>query len=306
MRIVGGLAVPADWNIPPFAVSESIASVERGREKLFRDPQNAADMGFSNLWFKGTEESSTYYIKTKNGTLGVLQINRLKDYPRSVEFRYKLLGPPSSKRQRFVPVEGKAGDTHWAVMPPPSIYSKTDWAVQASMTLGGQATIQLPSDKQPRCTIKLLKGNDDAITLEVQDAAGKLKTTVSIAPDQPAEVTVDGVGYKFYYPTVNVALKDADTSPFADVIVIRVELPRQNAANDERSRPDSPVRILFRSATLNLVGRPINWNARYRNRGTLFWAWCSSSTSNIRCRLKFRNSIFISPPPIKLPMRWRN
>ena len=57
-------------------------------------------MGFSNLWFKGTEESSTYYIKTKNGTLGILQINRLKDYPRSVEFRYKLLQTATPKDEK--------------------------------------------------------------------------------------------------------------------------------------------------------------------------------------------------------------
>ena len=131
--IIGGVAVkPADWYASPTEVSEVVANMERGIEKYKRDIPGFQDprlMGFSNLWFAGTEESSTYYIKTKNGTLGILQINRLKDYPRSVEFRYKLLGAPSLKRQRFVPVEGKAGDTHWAVMPGPltiQIYSKTD------------------------------------------------------------------------------------------------------------------------------------------------------------------------------------
>ena len=104
LRVIGGLAVePADWNASPLEATEAVANMENGIEKYkreipsFQDPRT---MGFSNLWFKGTEESSTYYIKTKDGTVGVLQINRLKDYPRSVEFRYKLLQTATPKYEK--------------------------------------------------------------------------------------------------------------------------------------------------------------------------------------------------------------
>ena len=84
-------------------MAQTIASSERGLEKLKRDFPEVQDhhaIGFSNMWFAGSEESSTFYIKTKNGTLGVLQINRLKDYPRSVDFRYKLLRPATLKDEK--------------------------------------------------------------------------------------------------------------------------------------------------------------------------------------------------------------
>lgn len=140
-----------------------------------------------------------------------------------------------SKRQRFEPVEGQADKTNWTVIPPPSFFSKTNWAVMARMTIDGEARIQLPEDKQPRCIIKLLKGSDEAITVQVQDAAKKSKTIVRIARDQSAEVTVDGDGYNINYPSVNVALDDLDTSPFAQVIVRRVENQGDTEVNGESS-----------------------------------------------------------------------
>ena len=141
-----------------------------------------------------------------------------------------------SKRQRFEPVEGQAGKTSWAVFQPPSLFSKTDWAVMARMTIGGEARIKLPGDQQPRCMIKLLKGSDEAIAVQVQDAAKKSKTIVSIARDQSAEVTVDGAGYRINYSSVYVAPKDPDTSPFAQVIVRRVENQGELEAKGEPSK----------------------------------------------------------------------
>ncbi|HUE71775.1 MAG TPA: serine/threonine-protein kinase [Pirellulaceae bacterium] len=179
-----------------------------------------------------TEVPPTYVFKTRDGNRGVLQVLGFSDGLESMHFRYKLVTPlrkqaaaqiNSSKRQRFEPVEGQPEKTSWAVFAPPSLFSKTDWVVMARMTIGGEARIRLTEDKQPRCVIKLLKGSDEAITVQVQDAAKKSKTIVSIARDQSAEVTVDGAGYNIRYPSVEVALEDADSSPFAQVIVRRVD-----------------------------------------------------------------------------------
>ncbi len=123
LRIIGGVAVkPADWYASPTEVSEVIANLERGIEKYKRDIQGFQDprlMGFSNLWFAGTEESSTYYIKTKNGTLGILQIKRLNDNPRSVEFRYKLLPDEAGK-------EGAKHASGTAALLIPVLFTKPD------------------------------------------------------------------------------------------------------------------------------------------------------------------------------------
>ncbi|MGV3485094.1 MAG: protein kinase domain-containing protein [Planctomycetaceae bacterium] len=133
----------------------------------------------------------------------------------------------ASQRQRFAPVVGQADKTSWTVISPPSFLSDTGWAVIARMTIGGEARIQLPEDTQPRCIIKLVEGDDQAITVQVQDAAKRSKTIVRIARDQSAEVTVDDAGYNIRYPSVSVARDQPDSSPFAQVIVKRVENQRQ-------------------------------------------------------------------------------
>ena len=111
----------------------------------------------------------------------------------------------------------------------------------ASMTIGGEGRIELPDDKQPRCVIKLIKGNDDAITVQVLDAAKKSITTVSIARDQSAQVTIDGAGYDISYKSVGVAPKDPDTSPFATVVVRRIE---NHTQNNDKSSDDSPKDVI--------------------------------------------------------------
>jgi hypothetical protein len=105
----------------------------------------------------------------------------------------------------------------------------------ARMTIGGEARIQLPEDTQPRCIIKLLKGDDEAISVQVQDVAKKSKTIVRIARDQSAEVTVDDAGYNINYPAVSVAFDDVDASPFAQVIVRRVESHGETEVKGESS-----------------------------------------------------------------------
>ena len=54
------------------------------------------DMGFSNLWSTKTG-GSPFYIRTRRGTLGVLEIKSMSADPGTVTFRYKLLTDPGSK-----------------------------------------------------------------------------------------------------------------------------------------------------------------------------------------------------------------
>lgn len=166
-------------------------------------------------------------IRGAHTTDGMSKINpgtpRLADLTWKRTDRNLVSQETESKRQRFAPLEGQADRTSWTVIPPPSFFSKSNWAVMARMTIDGEARIQLPEDTQPRCIIKLVKGDDQAITVQVQDAAKMSKTIVRIARDQSAEVTVDDAGYHISYPSVSVARDEPDSSPFAQVIVRRVE-----------------------------------------------------------------------------------
>jgi len=146
--------------------------------------------------------------------------------------------PPESKRERFVPLEGMANKTSWSVHPRPSFLNSNGWAVLARMTLGGVARIQLPGEAQRRCDITLLKGNDDGITVRIDDLARKSAMTLSLRRDQPGEITLDGDGYRVLYPTVHVAGSDPDTSPFAQVIVTQAGEP--DAAEQEQTVDSVP------------------------------------------------------------------
>jgi hypothetical protein len=94
LRIVGGLAFePANWDASPQQVAQVTSATERGLnewEKTIPNFQGPHEMGYSNLWFKGVDKS-TFYIKTRSGKMGILQIIGLVDDRRGVRFRYKLL-----------------------------------------------------------------------------------------------------------------------------------------------------------------------------------------------------------------------
>ncbi|MEO7297938.1 MAG: WD40 repeat domain-containing serine/threonine protein kinase, partial [Verrucomicrobiota bacterium] len=130
---------------------------------------------------------------------------------------------PQSKRQRFVPQKGSADKTSWSVMDQPSELNPKGWAIMAHMTLGGVVPARMPGKTNDFCRIKMTEGNDDSITLQIDDLSQKSTVTVTLNRDQHAEILVDGKGYRVGYPSMEVALKDADTSPFALVIVTRSE-----------------------------------------------------------------------------------
>ncbi|MDQ6632590.1 MAG: hypothetical protein M3Y82_12695 [Verrucomicrobiota bacterium] len=87
----------------------------------------------------------------------------------------------------------------------------------AHLTLGGVAHLRLPGETEDFCRMKLVKGNDNQITLEIEDLREKNLLTVPLGRDQPAELLVNGKGYRVLYPSVQVAAKDPDTSNIAFV-----------------------------------------------------------------------------------------
>jgi hypothetical protein len=116
-----------------------------------------------------------------------------------------------------------AKDTSWSVHPKPSLLNSNGWAVMSRMSLGGVARIQVPGETATRCEIHLLNGNDEGITLRIDDLARRTSMTLSLIRDRPGEITLDGKGYRVLHPSVHVAPKDPDTSPFAHVIVTPIE-----------------------------------------------------------------------------------
>lgn len=127
-----------------------------------------------------------------------------------------------SKRLQFEPRAGMANETSWSVHPKPSFLNSNGWAVMARMTLGGVARIKLPGDAGYRCDITLLKGDDDGITVRIDDQERGTTMTLPLRRDQPGEITLDGEGYRVLFPTTHVAPGDADTSHFAHLIVTPV------------------------------------------------------------------------------------
>ncbi len=130
--------------------------------------------------------------------------------------------PPAAKRQHFEPVEGMAEKTSWAVLTKPSELNpaRFDWSVMAHISLGGVVPVTLPGNTEVTARVKLVKGNDDQVTLQVVTLKNNYTMTVTLNRDQDAELFVKGLtGYLISYSSVYVGPNDSDTSPFALVFV---------------------------------------------------------------------------------------
>jgi serine/threonine protein kinase/signal peptidase I len=188
---------------------------------------------------------------TRDGTQGVLQIAGYEnvnnnDTPISDHYdsehtraiiRYRLVQSADmaqAKRQRFEPTSGMGDKTSWGVENH-SKFNPDGWAVIAKMTLGGVARItpgmldgkiEAPTAQSPKtdvCRIKLVDGNDDRMTLDVNDLKWNKDITVVLDRDQRADLTINGINYKIGYCSVWVAPDKPDTSPFANIVVTHSE-----------------------------------------------------------------------------------
>ena len=68
-----------------------------------------------------------------------------------------------------------------------------------------------------------MEGNDDQITLSIEDVKENHIPRVTLKRDQIAEIFVNGKGFRVNYPSVYVAPDQPETSPSAFVIVTRAE-----------------------------------------------------------------------------------
>jgi tRNA A-37 threonylcarbamoyl transferase component Bud32 len=135
-----------------------------------------------------------------------------------------------SKRQRFEPTEGMADKTSWGVYDKSSEWNPDGWAIVTHMSLGGVALANMPGENDDFCHIKLAAGNDDEVTLNVEDLKAANTMTMTLKRDQWEKLNVNGIGYNIGYPAVWVAADQPDTSPFALIVVTHSEQARPTPA----------------------------------------------------------------------------
>lgn len=144
-----------------------------------------------------------------------------------IRFRYHLPtqspAASQSKRQRFEPKAGMEEKANWSVEDKPSIFNPIGWASMIRLTLGGKASIRMPGDTEDTCRIKLIDGDDDKIRLNIEDVKKKNVLTLSLNRNQDAEILVNSQGYRVRYLATDVANDQPDTSPFANVLLVRLE-----------------------------------------------------------------------------------
>src|SRR5436309_26348 len=183
---------------------------------------------FETTWHRSVNEfPATFDQRPSNATAAAsgespADVDKAKA-PRELALaRAKTAG---TKRQRFEPKQGMENKSSWGVVPKPPDLNSNGWAGIAYMSLGGVAPITIPGEAEPVCKLKLTKGNDDQITLDIEDLKQKNTLTVTLGRDQPAEILVNGKGYRVRYCAVRVNLDQPDSSPFAQVILKPVEGP---------------------------------------------------------------------------------
>ena len=188
-----------------------------------------------------SENNQTWYFKpnrvsaftTREGGIGVLEISDVQ--AKTVTVRYKLLQSSlTAKRLIFEPTRGMENKTSWSVFDKPSHLNPDGWAVYSRMTLGGKAMIEFPGEAARRCEITLVEGDDEGITLRIDDLIRKNTMTLSLIRNRPGEVTIDGVGYRLLYMEVSVSPNDPSTGPFAHVIMTPAGQPKSKTSNEEQ------------------------------------------------------------------------
>ena len=150
-----------------------------------------------------------------------------------------------TKRQRFEPKKGMAGQTSWGVIPRPSDLNPNGWTLMTRMSLGGVAPVTLPGEKEPICKLELVKGNDDQITLQIEDLKANNTLTMTLGRDQPAEILVNGKGYRVRYTSVYVNPDQPDTWPFAQVIMIPVDARGDAGKSFRNAEPGGGKKLSF-------------------------------------------------------------
>jgi serine/threonine protein kinase/signal peptidase I len=231
-----------DWKLTASQLATIVNDIKAEVGKTFVLPQPCD----RTMHAAPSDLPKSFLFQTRDGSAGVLEIAALPDNPLGLAIRYKMVrgvsqasepvgaGTPQSIRQRFNPTPGIADKTSWGVENH-SQFNPDGWAVLANMTLGGAVRIvpgmlegktEAPANQSPAndvCRIKLVDGNDDQVTLDVDDRKWNKDITVKLNRDQWADLTVNGINYKIGYCSVWVAPDKSDTSPFANIVVTHSE-----------------------------------------------------------------------------------
>jgi len=123
--------------------------------------------------------------------------------------------PPGVVRLRFVPGEKTddadcaKDDTSWTRFHWMEEMDDGVWMLQAHVAGGGSFPAENAAGEH-LFRVRMVEGDDDRVELEVTDAAGE-KSTVKIQRDeQDVMANIGGKEYRFSYPSVSVAAKDAN------------------------------------------------------------------------------------------------
>jgi serine/threonine protein kinase len=199
-------------------------------------------------WERGEPED----LRAARSDLAARQLQFAADHPETkaaqarVDALEKAPGLPSSgsgsKRQRFVPEEGMGNKTSWSVWDKPSFLNPDGWAFMTRLTLGGTAWLWFPGDAERSANITLVKGDDDAITIRIEDLRRNSTMTLTLPRGKPGEITIDGTGYRVLYMEMNVAADKEDASPFAHVLVTPAGQPSEKSLNKAPSAETSTTR----------------------------------------------------------------
>jgi len=112
-----------------------------------------------------------------------------------------------------------ADRTNWEFDDKPSIWNPHGWAIVARMTIGGVVRAGLPPESQDFCRITLVGGDDDAVTLKVEDLKWNNTMFLNLPRDRPADLTINRIAYTISYSSIYVANDQPDTAPFAFIVV---------------------------------------------------------------------------------------
>jgi protein involved in polysaccharide export with SLBB domain len=150
---------------------------------------------------------ATYFIRTREGARGVLQITGRDEAndrpgPDRLELRFKLVATPT-KRVVFRPGKPGAESANWS----PLFRMREgdgDYLLLADVPVGGKFPVRLAGTEVDLFSVELASGTDDALRVLVTPPTGESQR-LSLERDQPVDVLVGDEKYTLVFPTSEVA-----------------------------------------------------------------------------------------------------
>ncbi len=119
-------------------------------------------------------------------------------------------------RQRFVPDERYEGKASWTRLT--IRMGDKNPMLSAHISVGGSFPIQPAKGDEIWGRVRVLDGNDDAITLEIE-SPDSTKQKATLKRDKARPVTIGARKFQFGYPSSMVAATEPKTSPLTTILV---------------------------------------------------------------------------------------